>query len=330
MMGTMASPLFDPEIESMLCTTFTLLSILLALFIIFFAFLTVRVDHITLWSWNVVWIPLWIIDAVGTMVTFQQVHRSLTQPDNEDDDDDDDKDDKDPQHTSTQTAQGKRAARRRMRFIRNLVYLISWLLFVVFQVFIVLRLDQRVAWSAVIVFAPYFALEGIHFLISIVSLVVTLLSLMRIASRHQEPINAQRVLGLLFSQYWFTVIRIAWFVLMALKIDNRITCSWAVVFIPIYLIGVKYAVELILSYRKYSLLPQPEVARQGKITTIVGAVAFSISLFICCTGCCLPCMLLVSSSTEMEDLEQQQQLVDHNRRITQSGEPSYVGSSMHS
>ena len=58
MMDTVASPLFDPEIESMLCTMFSSLGLGFALLIIFFAFLTVRIDETVLWSWAVVWIPL--------------------------------------------------------------------------------------------------------------------------------------------------------------------------------------------------------------------------------------------------------------------------------
>ncbi|KAI9018660.1 hypothetical protein CLU79DRAFT_759758 [Phycomyces nitens] len=355
MMGTVASPLFDPEIESMLCAAFSLLSLVLALFIIFFAFLTVRIDGITQWSWAVVWIPLWIIDIIVCFGSFQQVLSALSKSDDEDEDHDDQR------HSSEETEDGerKKASRRRIRVMDRLFHFVYWLLLVIFQAFIVVRLDNTVDWSAAAVFAPYFAVEGIHFLLNSFELSMAILAYRRI--NVNEPLSIKVMADLVFNQYWFFVLRLVMFILIALRIDQTITCSWAIVFIPLYLVGLKYAIQLILSYRSYNHLPQPEVARQGKVTVLVGTVAFVIlgtlfyalvgliakrldgsgsikmshvfvpifivlSFLICCSGCCLPCILLMSSFSDLEDLEQQQQLVDPNKRITQSGETSYQDS----
>ncbi|KAL0080734.1 hypothetical protein J3Q64DRAFT_1705904 [Phycomyces blakesleeanus] len=365
MMGTVASPLFDPEIESMLCAAFSLLSLVLALFIIFFAFLTVRIDGITQWGWAVVWIPLWIIDVIGCFVSFQQVLRGFSKAEDDEDDSEYDQDDEERRerrrHSSEESQDGerKKASRRRIRVMGRLLHFVYWLLLVIFQVFIVVRLDNTVDWSAAAVFAPYFALEGIHFLLNSFELFMAVLAYRRM--NPNEPLSLKTISSLVFKQYWFFVLRLIWFILMALRIDQTITCSWAVVFIPLYLVGLKYAVQLWLNYRMYSHLPQPEIARQGKATTMVAMAGFVIvgtlfyalvgliakrldgsesikmshvfvpifivlSFLICCTGCCLPCMLFLSSVTDLEDPEQQQQLVDPNRRITQSGEASYQNS----
>lgn len=43
------------------------------------------------------------------------------------------------------------------------------------------------------------------------------------------------------------------------------------------------------------------------------------SFFLCCSGCCLPCLLQVSAVSDLDEHETQT-LVDANKRITASGE----------
>jgi hypothetical protein len=45
------------------------------------------------------------------------------------------------------------------------------------------------------------------------------------------------------------------------------------------------------------------------------------SLVLCCTGCCLPCMLMMSNVGGLND-ESEDQLIDPNKRITQYGDHS--------
>ncbi|KAG0163841.1 hypothetical protein DFQ28_011141 [Apophysomyces sp. BC1034] len=284
MMGTVASPFFDPEIESMLCTMMTLVSLVIALLIIFFAFLTVRIDQITQWSWGVVWIPLWIINAVFCYAAFRHILKALN-----DDDSDDDEDEAMDSNGERRDAEQVRAARRRMRFLRRLLYLIYWVLLVLFQVFIVLRLDNKVTWSAGPVFAPYFALEGLHFISCVVNYVMAMIIVTRQMKADEQYKGRQlgvQVLALTFHEFWFFVLRLVLFILIVLRIDGTIQCSWAVVFIPLYLVGLKYAIQLTLSYRMYSRLPQPEIAQQGKVTVMLGAVAFVVggTLFYALVG----------------------------------------------
>ncbi|KAI8149103.1 hypothetical protein BJV82DRAFT_663439 [Fennellomyces sp. T-0311] len=345
MMDTVASPLFDPEIESMLCTMFSTLGLGFALLIIFFAFLTVRIDEIVSWSWAVVWIPLWIINAAVGYLAFRYFIQSFSK-EYDDQEDDDEMDE-------TKRAQ-RRAARRRLGIIRQLLLLVYWVLLLLFQIFIVLRLDGRVAWSAAVIFVPYFILEGLHFVLKCVEFVVTSLATLKMAA----PEHKLRILTTLaFKTYWLFVLRIILFVLIATRIDNTITCSWGIVFIPLYLVAVKYIAQLAWSYVVFSRLSaQPELQHQGKVTVMLGVVALvivgtlayaligliarrldgnfvkmanvfvpifiALSFLFCCAGCCLPCMLMVSSVADVEDLEQEQRLVDPNKRITQSGEAS--------
>ncbi|KAI9320216.1 hypothetical protein BX666DRAFT_1853147 [Dichotomocladium elegans] len=319
MMDTVASPLFNPEFESMLYALLSTIGFIFTLLIIFVAFLAVRIDELVLWSWAVVWIPLWIIDAVLGYLVCQYLIRAIQNKDDDDDDEDDDAGEND----EVKRVQRK-AARRRLRIFQQATFAVYWALLVLFQVFIVLRLDHRVGWgSSGVVFIPYFVLEGIHFMLKSVELVLTVVATVGAAKHDQEssPSMLTYIPILIFKQFWFQALRVVLFVLVVLRIDRTITCSWAVVFIPVYLVAVKYGVQLGVSYATYNRLTrtQPELAQQGKMSVVVGAIAFC-SVTCCCAGCCLPCMLLISSVGGMDDIEQQQGLVNPNHRITQAGE----------
>ncbi|KAI9261468.1 hypothetical protein BDA99DRAFT_511429 [Phascolomyces articulosus] len=355
MMDTVASPLFDPEIESMLCTMLSTLGFAFALLIIFFAFLTVRIDEIVPWSWGVVFIPLWIIDAVLGFVVFRYFIQSFNKKDDDSnhEEDDDDVDENGEEMDETKRAKRK-AARRRLGIARQFILFVYWILFLLFQIFIVLRLDDRVSWSTAVVFVPYFIMEGIHFVIKCFEFIITSSAALRMSA----PEHKKRVwLTLLFQTFWLFVLRLILFVLIATRVDNTITCSWGIVFIPLYLVAVKFAIQLAWSYIVFSRLSaQPELQHQGKVTVKLGVVALIIvsvlayvligllasrldgsfvkmaniftpifivlSILFCCAGCCLPCMLMISSVADMEDIEQEQRLVDPNKRITQAGEAS--------
>ncbi|KAI9305086.1 hypothetical protein BJ944DRAFT_74528 [Cunninghamella echinulata] len=368
MMGTMASPLFDPEIESMICTVILLMDIILILLIIFFAFLTVKIDGKVSWAWSVVWIPLWIINVF----MFYTLGRFVLSSFNDDDDEDEEEhafedinDNENGQQNGETKRQQQKSAKKRMKLLSRGFYFVYYLLTLIFQIFIVLKLDNKVTWTASIVFIPYFILEGLNFILLCIDYFINFIVLkQQLTTYHQHESSPSSLtkeilsLGflLLFNKFWFFVLRLILFVLIAVRIDQIITCSWGIVFIPLYLVGIKYAIQLGLSYRMFSRLPQPEVAKQGKVTVLVGAVAFVIigalvyaligliarrldgnwyismatvfvPIFIilavvtCCCGCCLPCMMMMSSLGDIDDLENaSQSLIDPNRRITQSGE----------
>ncbi|ORX52732.1 DnaJ-domain-containing protein [Hesseltinella vesiculosa] len=355
MMGTMASPLFDPEVESMICTVVLMMDLILMLLIIFFVFLAYKIDGRVSWSWATVWVPLWIIHVFFLYALTRYVTSSK-----DDSDDDDDQNEQSDEGMDQGRRQAKKTTKQYRRWLTRSLYMVYFILALLFQIFIVLALDGKVAWSAVVVFIPYFILEGLNFLLLGLEFVLSWFIV------RQQLVHADRdgqarpnllvvTLTLFFHMFWFFVLRLIFFVLVAVRIDNLITCSWAVVFIPVYLIFVKYCIQLTLAYRLYSRLPQPEVAHQGKITVwlgvgallfvsvlgyaLVGLIArrldgywpiqmitvfvpvfLTLSLVICCCGCCLPCLMMVGTVGDLEQGQATQALIDPNRRITQTGE----------
>ncbi|KAI8063288.1 hypothetical protein BC940DRAFT_111472 [Gongronella butleri] len=360
MMGTMASPLFDPEIESMICTVVLLMDLILILLILFFVFLALKIDDRVSWAWATVWVPLWIVNvfflyALGRFVLSSSI-----------DGDDEHGDDHERQHhhagddeAMDQGDSKKKKTKQYRRLLTRSLYVVYFTLALLFQIFIVLALDGKVTWSAVTVFIPYFLLEGLNFLLLCLefglSWLIVRQQLQHADADQAKPNAALLVATLAFHMFWFFVLRVTFFVLVAVRIDNLITCSWGIVFIPVYLIFVKYAIQLFLAYRLYSRLPQPEVAHQGKMTVwlgvaallIVSALAYALvglvarrldgiwpiamptvfiplfltlALVLCCCGCCLPCLMMVGSVGDLEQGQATQALIDPNRRITMAGE----------
>lgn len=278
MMGTVASPLFDPEIESMLCTLFMTLASAFALLIIFFVFLSLRVDNMVLWKWSVVWIPLWICDAIVILSFSTHFVQSFRDDDDEKYDEDDEEADMEYENETEEQRTNRRAARRRQRRrlsqVRISLSLVYVILILLFQVFIVIQLDQLVMWSAAMIFIPYFILEGLNFLFTAVDFFINL-KIMQMAAEHHK-VGVRLTLQLLFEGFWWFAIRLTQGILIVLRIDHVVTCSWGIIFIPLYLIFVKYAIQLLLAYRRFQLIPQQEMAQQGKLTVKLGFIALTI------------------------------------------------------
>ncbi|KAG0285904.1 hypothetical protein BGZ96_009929 [Linnemannia gamsii] len=328
------------EIESLLCTLFIALSFVITLIIIFFAFLSLRVDGTVSWSYAIVFIPLWIMDAFLFLGALTRLIKSLAdnlEDGHHDDDDHDEDHDTGNGEGSSAGAGGdrqerqrqKRATQKRQRVLSAIIGLINLLLFTAFQVLIVQKANDPTSISAAIVFAPYFALEGFFLLLAIVQIVVGLKATSAVAI----PLSTK--LGMIFEALWWKVTRLVLAILIMLRIDDTITCSWQIVFIPLYLVAVKYLVQHIRGYRTFSKMQNAEMRQQGHalmtaslctlivlgslVYSLVGLLAAKLdghaysastvlipvflvlSILLCCSGCCLPCLLLASGAGGEDD-----------------------------
>lgn len=259
MMDTVVSPLFNPEVEAMLCTLLMSISLLFTLTIIFFVFLTLRIDTFVLWPWATVWIPAWIINII---VFYSIMRYIVAKQEEKEEEDEDEKEDND---------QVKRLKQheRHLQKARKFIVLLNFTLFLLFQIFIVIRLDGVVLWSACIVFIPYFVFEAVHLFITCLKVLVGCMALISVKEKARIPV-------FVFDRYWTNALRFCFFLLVALRIDQIIQCSWGIVFIPLYLIGLKCVLQLAYKYFVFSRMPQPEIAHQGKVTVLAGVVAFVI------------------------------------------------------
>ncbi|CAG8803300.1 12478_t:CDS:2, partial [Racocetra persica] len=236
MLDSVAGFLLDPDIQGPLCLLFTILSILIILMILFFVFLSIQIDGSVSWSYGVVFIPIWIEDVLLFFVR-------------------------------EQAREARRKQQRALSRTRNFLYNIYLVMILLFQVFIVLRADNIITWKAAMIFAPYFVVEAIN----LYPTFLVYLDLLK--SPIVLDVNGNSSLYLkikcFFDTFWWFAIRISLAILIVLKIDQIINCDWAVVFIPLYLVGIRYGFQILWLW--WNLRRTEPLQNKGRVDVIVGA-----------------------------------------------------------
>uniref|UniRef100_A0A1D1YRR5 DnaJ subfamily B member 6-A n=1 Tax=Anthurium amnicola TaxID=1678845 RepID=A0A1D1YRR5_9ARAE len=343
MMDSVAGFLFDPDIEGPLCFFFTIISISIILLILFFTFLSIKVDGKVSWSLGVVFIPIWIVDLVVFSVLVAQTKKEPT----DDDENDEEFEDDDPE-IREQAREKRRQQQRRLHRIRSFLAIAYVLLIFTFQILIVLRADRVIIWSAAIVFIPYFIIETINMYPNIIEYIV-ILGTPRVYDNSGNPSLKLKV-KMFFETFWWLLIRVVLAVLIVLRIEEVITVSWGIVFLPLYLIGLRYALWILwqwlalrkvepsqnrlkidviasaivfgvvgtLSYTVIGLLASRLDGNDRiKLSSILIPVFIVLSILFCCTGCCLP-LVFLSWGGIGDDLEgsAEASLISPDKRIT--------------
>ncbi|KAI8082548.1 uncharacterized protein B0P05DRAFT_578742 [Gilbertella persicaria] len=188
---------------------------------------------------------------------------------------------------------------------------ISTCLLVLFQLLIVLQLDNVVQWPVTCVFLPFYAYQLMCWVLGKGTDIVLTVQITCV------------LLQLIFPGY-----------------------SWAIVFIPCYMLGMYYGYVLWKQYKSFASMSDIQAQQQGKRVVLIASVVYVsvaalfytvlgfiiyrldgfvsirlvylfipvfiiLSILLCCTGCCLPCMLLASS------LSQEETIIGSSRRIAE-------------
>ncbi|CAG8561644.1 31601_t:CDS:10 [Gigaspora margarita] len=347
MLDSVAGFLLDPEIQGPLCMLFTILSILIILIILFFVFLSIRVDGTVSWSYGIVFIPIWIEDIILFLVLI--AYANARKDPSEDTDNDDEYEGlyhQDPE-VREQAREARRKQLKALYRTRNFLHNAYLILIVLFEAFIVLRADGKISWSAAIIFAPYFIVEAINLYPNFIEFLDQLKS-SRVLDINGNP-SIYLKFKCFFDTFWWFAIRISFAILIVLKIDEIIIGSWAIVFIPFYLVGIKYGLRILWLWWNLRRTTEP-LQNKGKVDVVVGAISLivvgtlcytvvgllasrldgntgikvssilipvfiTLSFVFCCTGCCLPCILLVWNADDFES-GSDPSLKTHDKRIT--------------
>ncbi|RKP27679.1 hypothetical protein SYNPS1DRAFT_12327 [Syncephalis pseudoplumigaleata] len=277
MVGTPVGILFDPDYAPVLCRCFFATSLLTGLLIIFCALLSVRVDGKSNWSWGVVFIPLWLLDAVLLFWLVPLAFRpSLTASG----------------HSSGDKRSSKQARRARAARQRGIFVCIYLLLCFIFQLLIVLREDERITWSAAAIFFPYWILEAVNGLSNILSSIADIRTIPEVDPTTNAPMEGskRRLLEAMVTvnAFWWWCIRVALAILVVLKIDGALSANWATVFTPAYLAGIRYI--LLFAVAGLRLRMKLEDPSGRGMAVVLVPVFIVLSMLFCCTCCCAPCL----------------------------------------
>lgn len=252
MADTMGGAMFlDPEVEAMVLAFFCLLSIMLVSILVWFIFICLKVDGSIHWPWSIVFIPLWIVDALILWATFYRmknydpVKNDELNNNREDTHEDDEEDGGENEEDGLLGSSAKKTTPLQHKF-NQFIPFVQCCLILAFQILIVLRLDGQldtIAW----IFAPFYLYE-------IVSTIK----------------NGKKG--------WLTrsviIVQMTCIMLQLLVIKRGYT--WFIVFIPLYCLGVYYALKLYRQYKVFGSYPQRQEAQQGQMVITIASVIYGI------------------------------------------------------
>lgn len=232
----------DPEVEAIVLAFFCLVSIMIVAVLVWLVFVCLKVDRSVSWTWSVVFIPLWIVNAMALWITFyrlrhydpkknEEINRTFDQE----------------EATEVDGLLGGGGKRKQQHRINQFIPFINCCLIVLFQVGVVLRLDNTIHWSSAIIFIPFYAYE--------------LLNSVVIGKK-----------GWITRLVW--VIQVTCILLQLIYIKEEY--SWAFVFIPLYCLGIFFGYKLWKQYRFFSSLPTRQEAQQGKLLITITSIIYSV------------------------------------------------------
>ncbi|KAG0207061.1 hypothetical protein BGX28_001604 [Mortierella sp. GBA30] len=161
--------------------------------------------------------------------------------------------------------------RMKARNMNTLFSLLNISLLIVFQVLVFLSIADFSGVPLPAVLAPYCIL--------LINLMVQ--GIIRLfAERMKEPgavLATVNMALLVYDSLSWKFAHLALAILVILRVDNIITCSWHIVLIPLYIIGLKYLPLLILDYVSVFRIQDVITRRQGRWLLTISTVAFILT-----------------------------------------------------
>jgi hypothetical protein len=310
------APFIDPELLLQMNRIFMGCTFVLGLLITFPSLLSARIDEMINWSYILVFIPLFIVDAIVLIL----VITAKMEKHGEDD-------------VLLQS--------ERTKAIVTKVLLIVYIgLFCAFQFLICAKLDNIASLSWWIVAIPWFILELMNFVQTTMATIVQIKEPIFEAFNQQDHAEPRKLrfgesCMVVFSNYSFIAIRVVQAVLIFWKL-NGAECEWRLVFLPTWLMGgiefIRLTYLLIVARRSLKAEPYQVAIAQLVFFFIWAALFYTfmgllinrlqstnglptaavvlipifivLSILFCCCCCCLPStMWLAQKSFEAEMME---------------------------
>lgn len=142
------------------------------------------------------------------------------------------------------------------------------ILFVVFQVFVVMRLNLSEDWNMLIVFSPYFVLEVVILLRNGIGLKMALdvwNTMYENCNSDDAVLAKQNIIWKMVPGILYGILRICFVVLVALRIDQTISTSWWIIFIPVWLLITASIARI---YKRYVDTKHQEKQQQVRVAWI--------------------------------------------------------------
>ncbi|KAF9939818.1 hypothetical protein BGZ65_009350, partial [Modicella reniformis] len=226
------------SIESIVCTLSLVLSGMITLAIVFLILLSYRVENKIDWNYFEVFTPIWVLDLI-TVYSIIYLNKHISQ------------DDLDTCIRLDDEAEGESLTAA--------------------ELLIVMKANNPAAITTWWIFVPYSVFEFFDFFINFAKRTVAYMM-----TPQSIDLPLYRAVLFLFAGFWGRVTRIAFAVLITLKIDNVIDWSWGIVFIPLYLPGFAYFKDLLNAFAAYSTMESLDARSQGQSLICIAGVFYVI------------------------------------------------------
>ncbi|KAI8595745.1 hypothetical protein EDD21DRAFT_448378 [Dissophora ornata] len=302
---------------------FAVLAFLFLLAILFFCFLSARIDKLIDWDFKIVFIPVWIVDVFLVILPLFliAVAASGVQYDTKYDDNDIQKQITDAERQ--RLGQQRRRNFRNFGICKSIMHLFIVCAAIVFQILIVKKANDPSSISTLIVFVPYFAWDGLQFFDHLIAMFDS-----------TRGASFGRRLAAAVSRFTWILTRMAFAALIILRLDEHMAYSWHVVFIPLYLSCLLHIIDSFISAKASTgpssgsivcmsvffssmsvitlwlpLITMLAAKLDGESYTashVLIPIFVFLSTAFCCTGCYIPKILsyrsLSTDSNVMEEL----------------------------
>lgn len=194
--------------------------------------LSLKWDGEISWNWNIVFIPMWLVQIIALVLVLKLRSVMTQMPDASEEEED--------AESRAETEEKKRKVKRVFSIGASLIVLL-----IIQEVMLAAKLQGYLQASWFIVYAPYLVFELV-FLYA------------RVSNAEVPPGSA--LLALVPAVSW-GILRLCTAALLAAKADERLTCSWMLCLLPM-MIGA--SVELVLSCRELPRTPPTEAGEEEK------------------------------------------------------------------
>ncbi|KAF9988814.1 hypothetical protein BGZ75_008440 [Mortierella antarctica] len=161
------------------------------------------------------------------------------------------------------------------RRVNTIFSLVNATLFIAFQSLIILKIDEPSSIATAVVFVPFFLLLANLSVQGIVRLTP------RLTQAEGSPVTQAL---LVYDSLSWKIAYLALVVLIILRVDGFITCSWHVVFIPLYAVGQKYPLMIISDSMSLFKILDAQKRRQGAWLLLISIVTCVVISSICYAG----------------------------------------------
>lgn len=301
---------------------FVLMAIFLIMTVVFLIFLSLRKGNSINWNWYVVFVPLYVIDVLIIYLMIKGNIISEKMNGNREDE----------ENVGYYENRHKREQAIRLKRFKKMCKIILWnkfnviyLIFLAQQALIIIYLQDSTIYSPYIMIIPYAVYELISFIYSIISVIKFIIAKKKILAERQseegtfrtsaEDITSKPLILFLMKTFSMQIYRILQVALIVINLDQDIM-SWAVVFIPSFLIPIFieinvfiYSTEMIKNI-KICLIPFYIIFYSTLILLVIYLCKYSYSFIItcipvfiiiglafCCVSCCI-CGSCASHSLE--------------------------------